>query len=174
MEETRLEPFRRLLYGFCGVCVGFVVSLSIFQRAREKTLVQTKVQVVERPVQKQSGFSKEELLATLKEMNLKFYDIVYAQAIIETGHFTSNIFRNGNNLFGMKFARQRPTTAIGEYKGHAKYESWEESVVDYALFQAAYMKKCKTREEYLEYLGRNYAGDPGYVSKIRILTSKIS
>jgi uncharacterized FlgJ-related protein len=94
------------------------------------------------PPPKETDFNQEKLLGTLKGMNLKFYDIVYAQAIIETGHFTSNIFKNGNNLFGMKVARQRPTTAIGEYKGHAKYESWEESVMDYALFQAAYMKKC--------------------------------
>ncbi len=174
MEVISMEPFKRLLYGFGGICFGLVASLLILKKSPEPAAKIQLAKVEIPPVPKDTGFNQEKLLGTLKEMNLKFYDIVYAQAIIETGHFTSNIFRNGNNLFGMKVARQRPTTAIGEYKGHAKYESWEESVMDYALFQASYMKKCKTREEYLEYLGKNYAGDPGYVSKIRAITNKIS
>lgn len=174
METVNMEPFKRLLYGFSGVCFGLMLSLLML---KPPTLVKTKVQKVEVQVPTDpvsAGFSKEELLRTLKEMNVKYYDIVYAQALIETGRFTSKIFKHGNNLFGMKVASQRPTTAIGEYKGHAKYESWQESVMDYALFQAAYMKKCKTREQYLQYLKENYAEDPGYVEKVRQIASKIS
>jgi uncharacterized FlgJ-related protein len=174
METVNMEPFKRLLYGFSGICFGLVVSLVILKRpeapaAKIKRVAQAEII---KPVD--PSFSKERLLETLKDMRVKYYDIVYAQAIVETGRFTSNIFRNGNNLFGMKLARQRPTTAIGEYKGHAKYRSWEHSVMDYALFQAAYTKKCKTREEYLQYLKRNYAGDPDYVNKVRQIANKIS
>jgi uncharacterized FlgJ-related protein len=174
METVNMEPFKRLLYGFSGVCFGLIISLTFLKRPVQPALKLERVAKVEAVKSIDPSFSKEKLLATLKEMNVKYYDIVYAQALVETGRFTSNIFRNGNNLFGMKVARQRPTTAIGEYKGHAKYESWEDSVLDYALFQAAYTKKCKTREEYLQYLKRNYAGDPDYVNKVRQLASQIS
>lgn len=173
METVNMEPFKRLLYGFTGVCFGLIISLSFLKKPEVSGLKLERVAQVEPIKPVDPSFSKEKLLETLKEMRVKYYDIVYAQAIVETGRFTSNIFRNANNLFGMKVARQRPTTAIGEYKGHAKYESWQHSVMDYALFQAAYTKKCKTREEYLQYLKKNYAGDPDYVNKVRQIASKI-
>jgi uncharacterized FlgJ-related protein len=90
-----------------------------------KEIVKVK-EVILPPVE--SRFSEEKLLILLKELNIKNYQVVYAQAVLETGHFKSKSFKEGNNLFGMKVAKQRPTTAVGEYLGHAKYNSWQESV----------------------------------------------
>jgi uncharacterized FlgJ-related protein len=107
-------------------------------------------------------FSKEALVEELKRLNIKFPHIVLAQSIIESGHFESNIFRCNHNLFGMKQARQRVTTALGTNLNHAYYSNWKESVLDYAMFQAAYLRDLKTEEAYLLYLDKNYAMAPNY------------
>ena len=48
----------------------------------------------------------------------------------ETGNFTSAIFRENNNPWGMKVATIRTTTNVGENRGHARYRNLEDAVVD--------------------------------------------
>ena len=64
--------------------------------------------------------------------------MIFAQAAHETGNFTSDIFKENNNLFGMKLARVRKTTAIGENRGHAVYASIEDCIKDYWLYNKAF------------------------------------
>ena len=63
--------------------------------------------------------------------------LITAQAGFETGNFTSVIFKENNNLFGMKLPRVRKTTAIGENRGHAVYKNLEDSIKDYWLYSKA-------------------------------------
>lgn len=63
--------------------------------------------------------------------------LITAQAGFETGNFTSVIFKENNNLFGMKLPKVRKTTAIGENRGHAVYRTIEDSVKDYWLYSRA-------------------------------------
>lgn len=112
-------------------------------------------------------FSEEEFIALLKELNVKFPYIVLAQAKTETGNYTSRIFRENHNLFGMKQAQVRINTAKGTQYGHAYYDSWEESVFDYAFFQCRYLASIKNEAEYFAYLAGNYAEDPLYISKLK-------
>lgn len=116
---------------------------------------------------KENQFTESRLKEYVLELNLKFPHIVIAQAHIETGHFKSKVFKENNNLFGMKEAKQRPTTNKGTENDHAFYNHWHESVVDYALYQAKYLSSIKTENEYLEYLRQNYAEDPNYISKLK-------
>jgi hypothetical protein len=119
-----------------------------------------------------SEFSQDKMVSLMKELNIKYPHIVMAQSLIETGHFDSKIFHENYNLFGMKQARTRVTTAQGTQYNHAYYENWRESVYDYAFYQCRYLSGLKTEEEYLAYLGRSYAEDPNYLSKIRNLVKK--
>ena len=112
-------------------------------------------------------FSEEKLDLYIEELNLKFPKIVKAQAVLETHNFKSNIFLVNNNLFGMKVASLRPTTAKGHNLGHAYYDNWRQSVLDYAFFQAAYLRSIKTEDEYFQYLAANYAEDTLYVNKLK-------
>lgn len=57
--------------------------------------------------------------------------IILAQAKHESGNFTSNIFWENNNPFGMKCPRKRPTTCIGTNRGHGVFNSIEDAVIDY-------------------------------------------
>jgi uncharacterized FlgJ-related protein len=98
------------------------------------------------------------------ENDIKHPDIVLAQAILESGYLSSQIFIENNNLFGMRFPERRPTVAIGENKGYSVYNCWMGSVKDYKLFQEfLFKRKEKTRDEYFDYLDRIYAEDPNYV-----------
>ena len=117
-------------------------------------------------------FSQEKLKELIDKLNLKYPEIVYAQAVLESGHFKSKSFSVGNNLFGMKVASIRPTTNSGEYLKHAKYSSWEQSVYDYALYQSTFVFKIKSKKDYYQYLKNNYAGDPTYVEKLKSIVSK--
>lgn len=121
--------------------------------------------------QKENEFTPEKLKGYLIELNVRFPHIVYAQAYIETGNFKSHIFKTNHNLFGMKEAKRRPTTNKGTENGHAYYDTWKESVQDYAFYQAAYLNDIKTEAEYLQYLQSNYAEAPNYM---QALLNKIS
>lgn len=103
----------------------------------------------------------------LKSLNIRFVDIVVAQAIIESSSFKSEICIKANNCFGMKLAKQRPTTAIGEYKGYAKYKSLRDCLIDYALWQQDNISGINTNKEYLKLLERIYAEDKNYTNKLK-------
>lgn len=117
------------------------------------------------------SFTNSRLKEALDDLNFKHKDIVYAQAVLETGNFTSTIFQENNNLFGMKEARIRITTNQGTRRGHAYYNSWYDSVLDYAMYQSRYLGKL-SRRQYFEYLQKNYAEDPNYVSRLKQIISR--
>lgn len=116
---------------------------------------------------------EDSVKSVIKELNLAYPDIVYAQAKLETGHFSSDIFNSNNNLFGMKAAKNRPYSYTGVKNGFADYENgWRYSIIDYALYQSSYMRKL-SRDQYLNYLQRNYVkGDPNYKKKINKLSKE--
>lgn len=113
-------------------------------------------------------FSEEALLSFMRELRIKYPETVLAQARLETGNFTSDIFKENHNLFGMKVAGKRPTSAIGEHRGHAKYQDWKDSVVDYALFQSYIIAKLPKNniDEYRSYIQKFYSETSDYLTRI--------
>ena len=118
-------------------------------------------------------FTEAKFMDYLKELNVKFPKIVYAQAVLETGNFQSEVFRNNMNLFGMREAISRVSTNHGTNLNHAVYHHWRESVLDYALYQSAYLSDLKTPEQYYNYLFQHYAEDKTYVSKVKEIAETI-
>ena len=102
----------------------------------------------------------------MKEINLGHAEIAITQAALESAHFTSDIFKENNNLFGMKKAYHRPHVQTGVNRGHATYDNWRMSVIDYALYQI-YVAKGLTTDEYQKFIGKHYAEDPIYSQKIK-------
>lgn len=116
--------------------------------------------------------SYNEVYYTIVKHDIKFPNVVFAQSLIETGHFTSDLLHMENNLFGMKYPSRRETTSSGiSDGGYASYEKWVDSVEDYSLWQQNMLdgKDNITEEEYLRLLGRVYAEDKNYVNKIKWL-----
>lgn len=89
-----------------------------------------------------------QLLQTFPEQIAQY---VTAQAAFETGNFTSRIFYENNNLFGMKLAKKRETTAKGENRGHAVYDNIKDSIQDFVLYYKAfgYPANFKTIRDYI-------------------------
>lgn len=147
-----------LVFGFTSNPANKVENLS----QEEKLIV----------IREYNGFSEPKLIEKIKQLNFKFPYIILAQSYQETGHYKSGIFLENNNLFGMKEAKLRSNLAKGTNRGHAFYETWQESVIDYALFYSTYLHDLKTEGEYFEYLKQNYAEDPTYVQRLKAIISK--
>lgn len=109
---------------------------------------------------------KDSVELYIKEINIKHPELVLTQAVLESGHFTSDIFKENNNLFGMKKAYHRPHVQTGVNRGHATYDSWKMSIVDYALYQT-YVAKGMSLKDYQAFIGKHYAEDPLYSQKIK-------
>jgi flagellum-specific peptidoglycan hydrolase FlgJ len=121
------------------------------------------------------SLTHEVLYEQINELKIKFPDIVFAQAVLESGHFQSQLFINQNNLFGMKAPKRRETTAVNKGKqGYALYDTWTSSLYDYQLWQQSMLKNREntTRSQYFALLGRVYASDKKYVSSLKRVISQ--
>jgi hypothetical protein len=118
-----------------------------------------------------NSFSKEKLFLEIDRYSFKYPDIVKAQAILESGHFKSPVFLQNNNMFGMRKAMVRITTAEGSNLNHAYYVDWKYCVADRALYEAQYLSKL-TREEYFFYLDQTYAKGEGYSKLLKQIIKK--
>ena len=157
--------FLLVLFQILILTSSFFIGSSTERRTIVKTLTPEEKLIIIR--EHPDSFSKDTLINLLKELNVKYPHIVLAQSIIETGHWTSRIFNENNNLFGMKEARSRIHTAKKTEHNHAYYETWRESVYDYSFYQCRYLSKLKSETEYFEYLGKNYAEAPNYVANLK-------
>lgn len=91
--------------------------------------------------------------------------IIVAQSAHETAGFTSLIFRQNNNAFGMKYVGQ--SQALGEKNGYANYSSLANSVADLVRWIQAkrsplinLLAPIKTTSEYVSFLkAYNYFED---------------
>jgi uncharacterized FlgJ-related protein len=117
-------------------------------------------------------FSEEKFIEKIKQLNLKYPHIAYGQAMLESGNFTSKIFQENNNMFGMKQARVRINLAKGTQHHHAYFECWEDCLLDFAFHRATYLSKLKTEQDYYKYLGKYYAEDPRYIKKLKSMVKK--
>ena len=120
---------------------------------------------------------------------IEFPEVVTAQCFLETSYLTSDIYRNGNNLFGIKYVAPKVGKhkyAVGIYAGHAKYLRKSMSVRHYRAYQARMLvlaksqgRSPKSREDYFALLedlphrrGKRYAEDPNYIPKLRTLIAR--
>lgn len=102
------------------------------------------------------------LMDALVYYNLQHSEIVYAQAILETGHFKSKLCKEANNLFGLYNSKD---------KQYYKFNHWSESVVAYKEW---IQRKYRSPENYYTFLKRiNYASDTNYISKLKQIEIKV-
>lgn len=104
----------------------------------------------------------------LVDNNAWYPDILLKQAKIESGNYSSNIYLNTNNLYGMKKVGKRQTTQLNNtYKGYGCYNNWCLSVLDRMLWDMFMFNNTKpSKEEYLKAMSI-YAEDNNYTKKIK-------
>ena len=99
---------------------------------------------------------KEGLEEALSYYGLEYKDIVYAQAVLETGHFTSRVCLEYNNLFGLYDSKN---------KDYYKFNHWVESIVAY---KECIQKKYQPPNNYYTFLEEiNYAEDENYTKLLK-------
>lgn len=111
---------------------------------------------------------RDSILTEIYNLRIEHPYIVYAQAIVESGNFTSKIWKENHNMFGMKMPERRATLAIKIRYGHSVYNNWRECLIDYSLYQMAYMRGLD-EDEYFDKLRNSYAKDSQYIEKIKRL-----
>jgi len=159
--------FYFLLSITCAAIFGFAIASKPNKSSVQETTVYLSSDTVVL-----TSFTPERFVSYMKQVNVKYPHIVYAQSLLETQHFNSKIFQENNNLFGMKQARVRCNVAVNTSRGHALYNHWTESVIDYALYQSSYLYGIKSEAAYFAKLQKSYAGDPTYVDKLKKLIEK--
>jgi uncharacterized FlgJ-related protein len=147
-----------LLFGFTSNPANKVQNLS----QEDKLIV----------IREYNEFSENKLIDKIAELNFRYPHIILAQAKLESGHFKSTIFLENNNMFGMKEAKLRANLAKGTNRNHAYYDTWQDCILDYALYYSTYLSDIKTEGEYFEYLRQNYAEDKTYVQRLKQIIKK--
>lgn len=106
-------------------------------------------------------FSKspqEGLMEALEYYGVEHPQIVYAQAVLETGHFKSDLCLNDNNLFGLYNSKK--------HRYHT-FAHWKDCVITY---KRMVQYKYKDGDDYLNFLKEiGYAEDPEYICKLKEL-----
>jgi hypothetical protein len=169
LEFEKVKTGSFVKAGLIVVAVVMLIGFGVAPRATVKNLTPEEKLIV---VREYNDFSEAKLISKIKELNFRFPHIILAQSYQETGRFKSPIFKENHNLFGMKQAILRVNLAKGTNRGHAYYQNWQESVIDYALYYATYLSDIKTEGEYFEYLRQNYAEDSAYVDRLKALIKK--
>jgi len=148
------------------VIIGFVIFLVRGRQA--EAVFSSQDSVIEEAVEPAYTDTLAYVRDLIYQEGIAQPEIVYAQFLLETGYGSSRILKQNNNCFGMKRARTRPTLAVGTHSGHAVFNSIEDSVKDYALWQNMVKDETRMSEEaYLAMLKRTYAEDHRYVDKLR-------
>lgn len=101
---------------------------------------------------------KEGLEEALSYYGLKHKDIVYAQAVLETGHFKSDLCLNNNNLFGLYNSKKHK---------YYTFDHWKDCIIAY---KEMIQYKYKDGDDYLNFLKEiGYAEDSEYICKLKKL-----
>ena len=119
-------------------------------------------------------FNMSNLRSEIVKQNIKYPNIVLAQAILESGaQFNSHVFLDNHNLFGMKKPSVRKTLATGENRGHATFNNWIDSVKDYKMFQDQNGYSNLSVSDYMKKLDSDYCPGCGYSKKIKEIMGDI-
>jgi len=130
------------------LAAGLLLAFVIFLFLRKKKQQEQEVDPNEEPeIPIDGGYSESlrdviiDKFLTIKSVlssrgidSINLAMILTAQAMHETGLFTSKIFRENKNLFGMRQPRTRETTSKGELNTYASYESYQDSVLDLLMW----------------------------------------
>jgi hypothetical protein len=141
--------------------------------------------------EQQLTLTLENVKNEIERLGMVCPEVVLAQVKLESGHLTSKLLKRSNNMFGMRFPNRRPTTAIGiyipaldsvvkiskreelkkyaGYSSYAVYNTWQDAVMDYKLWQE---HAFRVNEKYMEFLGKYYAEDTAYVERVKYLARK--
>lgn len=138
---------------------------------RDEFLITLEQEIGHYMLQPNSEVNDSILYRFLKSNGVWFPEILLAQAKLESGNYSSSIYRGNNNLYGMKECSKRQTTQTSIKSGYGVYSNWQLSVLDRILWDAFTFRERPTEDEYFEAL-KSYAQDTNYIAKIKSMIKK--
>lgn len=133
-KELRLKDIVICL--LIGISIMFIIVTIIEAKENKKNNLQEVIEF--------TPCYKDSIANFLIELKVKYPHIVLSQSIIESGNYTSKIFLENNNPFGMKLSWNRATTALGIKNGYAYYSNLRDAIIDYAFMQSSYYRGAKS------------------------------
>lgn len=115
-----------------------------------------------------TSFLSKELNDSILYLALVHYEIkepkiVLAQAKLESGNFTSTLFKKKNNFLGLYNSRKRQ---------YFEFDHWSECILAY---KRMIEYKHREGEDYYHFLDRiGYAEDPNYLDKVRRIEQNLN
>lgn len=149
-----------------GASIAFFIMLIDLRIEKssdtESTIVENTDNIEHSPAPAFFNQSPEEgLVEALNYYGIQYPQIVYAQALLETGHFKSKLCTQYNNLFGLYNSRTR---------SYYRFDNWWDSIIAY---KNKVQYKYKGNTDYYTFLvNLPYAMDPNYINKIKQLEHK--
>lgn len=162
-KELRLKDI--IICLLIRISIMFIIATIVQAKENKKNTLQEVIEF--------TPCYKDSIANFLIELKVKYPHIVLSQSIIESGNYTSKIFLENNNPFGMKLSWNRATTALGIKNGYAYYSNLRDAIIDYAFMQSSYYRSAKTEEDYYILLQKSYAEDKEYINKVRKIANKL-
>lgn len=182
LELVKVKPRIILISTLVTIWFSFVISVISYKEGRK---VGKDEKITENDVvllyidSENNSFSRRNFYEYLKKINIKFPELVFTQAMKESG-FKSTIWKDNHNPFGMKEANKRPNKQNGSQHGHANYDTWKDACIDYAFYQSYVgLSKVKTKEDYLQclkelnYFDTEHPGNETYLSDLKKISDNI-
>ncbi len=182
LSQTRIKLGNFWIFSLVVFMYFFVYSVNSMSPGKEYT---GKIRFSETIPE----LNKENLKEEIEKQKILCPDEVYAQILLESSHLKSFLSKEANNLLGMRYPFQRETKAIGLYlvdekrvitgdakslkkyakkNNYAVYNNWTDCIGDYKIWQEKYFN---VSSKYLIFLGKVYAEDEKYISKIKSIQS---
>lgn len=154
------------VYNIVSFILLFILSVSVLSNYIEKNKPHTydlrEIVRLEQPEFFLSDYPDTELLIdALNYYNVKHPNIVYAQAVLETGNFKSRVCKEYNNLFGLYDSNK---------KDYYRFDHWSDSILGYINY---IQYKYDSSDDYYVFLDDiGYAEDSLYVYKLKRIIDK--
>lgn len=158
MKERKIVIGYLLAFVYLCVCQIWLSYRVSKLESKEEPMVHVKL---EQPDFLMSDNPKEDLMKVLEYYGVLHPEIVYAQAVLETGHFRSKVCKEYNNLFGLYNSST---------KDYYKFNHWTESVIAYINYIQYRYTPPNNYYKFLERIG--YAEDSLYVSKLKNIVKR--
>ena len=102
------------------------------------------------------------LYDALIHYEVKYPKSVLAQAKLESGNYTSYVYRTKNNFLGLYNSRK---------KDYYEFEHWTQCIIAYKKLVEYKLKEGENYHDFLERIG--YAEDPAYIDKVKTIESNL-
>lgn len=142
-----------------GILIGMSIGHFIVSRDKVPEIDADSIPVVWRS--NPFMLNEESLYKELVSQEVDYPTIVLAQALLETGKFTSHGCLVRNNLFGLR-------RLDGSYM---EFPHWTYSVAAYKKYIQKYSIPPEDYYQFLQNLG--YAEDPDYITKLKQIVNKL-